>query len=615
MSERVVNGIHELTEDVSGSPYWNQDIAPTNTAQRKWGTRDIAALWVGMSVCNPTYMLAGGLIDQGMNWWQALLTIFLGNFVVLVPMILNAVPGTKYGIPFPVYCRASFGVVGSNLPAMLRAVVACGWFGIQTWIGGSATYVLVKNVVPALATWPALPGWLGINAGQLACFLLFWLVNMIIIYRGMESIRWMEDLSAPFLILLGVGLLLWAGTKTNWFADLLAREAKGDFWTLFPAQLTAMVGFWATLSLNIPDFSRFARSQKDQVLGQTLGLPTTMTLYSFVGVAVTSAALVIPDLAVFRADELRDPGTLVVRLREGKDPVAAFLREGLAPESRQTLDAYAAGTEVSPQLRELLVVELNKVVNGETFFKSERFEAQNLSDKRKAAISGKPTGVDRMRLHRELLEDSFPESIDRQNLWDPVTICGRFDNPLVVAFAILALWIATLTTNLAANVVSPANDISNLAPRLISFRTGGMITGFAGILMMPWKLIQDTQGYIFTWLIGYGALLGPVGGILIADFFILRGMRLRLADLYKGDGAYRHQGGWNERAVLSLLIGIVPNIPGFLVASFPGRFAASPFFCDLYQYAWFVGFGISFLSYVLLMAVGALEGPAERAEA
>ncbi len=479
--------IHEHQGDLSGSRLWNKDIAPTGRNQRKWGLWDIAALWIGMSVCIPTYMLASSLISGGMSWRQAILTILLGNAIVLVPMVLNAHAGTKYGIPFPVYCRASFGTLGANIPALLRALVACGWFGIQTWIGGWAIYKLLAVYLPA---WEVLPNvFLGINLPQLACFLLFWVLNIWIVWRGMESIRWVEDYSAPLLLAIGLALLAWACLKAGGLGPMLSQGSQfspggpkeGQFWRFFFPALTGMVGFWATLSLNIPDFTRFARSQRDQVLGQALGLPATMTLYSFIGVAVTSATIVI-----------------------------------------------------------------------------------------------------------------FGEAI-----WDPVVLLAKFKNPLVILVSMLGLTLATLSTNLAANVVSPANDFSNLSPRNISFRTGGLITGVIGIMIQPWKLVADPSGYIFTWLIGYSALLGSIGGVMLSDYFAIRGTRLNLPDLYREDGEYRYRGGFNPSALLALGLGILPCVPGFLgtigLASVPG------FWTTLYHYAWFVSFAVAFLSYWALM--------------
>lgn len=499
MSQPVThsNEIVELHEDVSGSSFYSHDLAPTTRAERKWGTKDIAALWISMSACIPTYMLASSLIAEGMNWWQAVLTIFLGNVIVLLPMILNAHAGTRYGIPFPVYCRPAFGLLGANVPALLRAVVACGWFGIQAWIGGEAIYHILAIFVPAWKQLPLLRG-LGINAAQLGCFLFFWAINMWVIWRGIETIRVLLNIKAPLLILLGLALLAWAYQAAGGFGPMLSQPSKfapgqpkaGEFWTFFFPALTAMVGFWATLALNISDFSRYARSQRDQVLGQTLGLPGTMALYSFIGVAVTSAAYVI---------------------------------------------------------------------------------------------------------YKDLPADQ------KAKLWDPIFLISKFENPVVLIVSLFALCLATLATNLAANVVSPANDFANVWPKRISFRTGGLITGVVGILIQPWKLIADPTGYIFTWLIAYSALLGAVGGILIADYFLIRRTHLDLPGLYKKDGPYWYTAGFNPLAIIALVLGIAPCVPGFL-ATVAGVEVA-PVWKSMYHYAWFISFGISFVSYWGMMAV------------
>jgi NCS1 family nucleobase:cation symporter-1 len=476
------------------SPYFSPDMAPTTLAQRKWGMKDIAALWISMAACVPTYMLASSLIAEGMNWWQAVVTIFLGNLVVLIPMVLNAHAGTKYGIPFPVYCRPSFGILGANIPAMLRAMVACGWFGIQTWIGGGAIYQILTVYFKDWTKLPLIPG-LGINAPQVFCFLLFWGVNILIIYKGIESIRILLNIKAPLLILLGLLLLFWAYRQAHGFGQMLSEPSAfapggpkaGKFWQFFFPALTANVAFWATLSLNIPDFSRYAYSQRDQVLGQTLGLPPTMALYSFIGVAVTSATLVIYNLP-------RD-----------------------------------------------------------------------------------------------------------QAIWDPIILMTKFRNPVVLVIAMFALCLATLATNIAANVVSPANDFAHLAPRHISFRTGGLITGIIGILMQPWRLVADPNGYIFTWLIAYSLLLGAIGGILIADYFVLRRTRLDVAGLYQKDGPYWYSGGFNARAIIGFFLGIALCIPGFLGKV--GLIDVASYWLKMYNYAWFISFGVSFVSYLILTAL------------
>jgi NCS1 family nucleobase:cation symporter-1 len=477
-----------LQIDLSSCPYSNADMAPVTLAQRKWSARDMAALWISMSACIPTYQLASGLIAEGMNWWQAVLTIFLGNLVVLIPMMLNAHAGTRYGVPFPVYCRASFGLRGANVPALLRALVACGWFGIQAWIGGWAIYKILTVFFPA---WDQLPNlyFLGINLAQFLCFLFFWSINILVICLGINSIRILLNIKAPLLIILGLALLAWAYHRADGFGPMLSTPSAfdsngpkaGQFWPFFFAALTANVGFWATLSLNIPDFSRYAYSQKDQVIGQALGLPLTMGLFSFIGVAVTSATVVI-------------------------------------------------------------------------FGKSE---------------------------------------------WDPIVVLSRFQNPVILVIAMASLCLATLATNIAANVVSPANDFAHVWPRHINFRIGGLITGVIGILMMPWKLIADPSGYIFTWLIAYSSLLGAVGGILIADYWIIRRTQLDLAGLYKADGPYWYTRGVNPAAIIALVIGVSVCIPGFLgtVTSLK----VPEIWMQMYHYAWFISFGLALVSYVGLM--------------
>jgi nucleobase:cation symporter-1, NCS1 family len=479
---------------IEQSRFYNADLAPVPAGRRTWGTWNIAALWVGMAVCIPTYTLAAGMISQGMSWRQALATVALGNLIVLVPMILNAHPGTRYGVPFPVLVRSSFGTVGANVPALMRALVACGWFGIQTWIGGSAIYTLHAVI---FGFKPAGPGdlipVLGLSLGQLGCFLLFWVVNVAVILAGTESIKWLENLGAPFLLATGVVLLWWAVHEAGGLAAVLSdatiarvRGAAGggfDFWRAFWPNLTAMVGFWATLSLNIPDFSRFARRQRDQVWGQTIGLPTTMALYSFIGIAVTSASVLV-----------------------------------------------------------------------------------------------------------------FGQAI-----WDPVQLLGRFHSKVAVGLALAGITVATLTTNIAANVVSPANDFSNLWPRRISFKLGGLITGVIGVLIMPWKLYSDLAEYIFTWLIGYSGLLGAVAGVMLADYYLIQRTRLDCDALYLERGRYAYGGsGFNWRALVAVALGIAVNVPGFLAQATGGAVHASPFFERIYTYAWFVSLAIAGAAHVAL---------------
>lgn len=548
----------------SASSLSNEDLDPVPESKRTWNTWNYAALWIGMSICIPTYMLASGLIAQGMSWSQAIAAVALGNVIVLIPMLLNGHAGARYGIPFPVFARASFGTRGANVPAVLRAVVACGWFGIQTWIGGTALAVVAEKTfwpgiaqtafvdeligtaskdalpidgkvdpgktltvngtpvpVQADGSWSAtLPrdadhgytiiathapeaagviapiktfrrvpvGAFDIRTGDFLCFMLFWLVNMVVVWFRIDFIKNLLVVKSIFLPLATLGLLVWAYKVAGGFGPILQQPSKfatnAEFLALFLPAVTGMVGFWATLSLNIPDFTRYATSQKAQVTGQALGLPTSMTAVAFVGVAVTSATALLP------------------------------------------------------------------------------------------AFGGRPE-------------------------WDPKEVVRHFESAGVVAFAMFCIVVSTLATNIAANIVSPANDFANLAPAKIGFRGGGFITGIIGVLMLPWKLLQDPTGYIFSWLIGYSALLGPIGGILIVDYFVVRKQQLDVEDLYHHNGRYGYKSGWNPIALGALLLGVLPCVPGFLVQI--GSMEKTGFVGDvlvpLYNYAWFVGFGVSGVLY------------------
>src|SRR6266481_6279053 len=433
----IKDGIHSGVldaETIRSSTLYNEDLAPIPASRRSWSTYNYAALWIAMSVNIPTYMLASGMIAGGMSWRQAIFTVFLGNVLVLAPMLLNAHAGAKYGIPFPVFARASFGVL--------------------------------------------VPSWRDFSAGVWICFGFFWLLHVIVIMRGIRTIKFLQGITAPFLLVIGVALLAWAVVKAGGFGTMLAAPSKfqtfGEFFHFFVPSLTGVVGFWATVALNIPDFTRYARSQRSQALGQALGLPTTMTFYSFIGVAVTSATAII-----------------------------------------------------------------------------------------------------------------FGQAI-----WDPVQVLARLGNPVAVVIAMLALLLATLNVNVAANLVSPSNDFSNLSPRLISFRTGGLITCVVGVaVFQPWKLLANYSNYIFGWLVGYSGFLGPIAGVMICDYFIVRKKILLVEDLYLRQGFYEFSRGINWRAMAALAAGAGLAFIGLVVPSLR----------VLYDYAWFVGFGMSFILYWLLM--------------
>ena len=469
---------------------WNPDLAPTGPEQRTWLWYHYAALWVGMVVAVPAWMLAAGLIGEGMSAAQAALTVLLGNVIVLIPMLLIGHAGARHGIPYAVLVRSSFGTIGARLPALARALVACGWYGIQTWIGGEALLTLLGIFVGADLRGSPLPV-LGIGIGQLAAFLVFWSLQLFFVRKGLTTIRRLETWTAPFKLLVCAALVWWAVDAAGGIGPIFSAPSafvpgaakEGQFWAVFWPALTAMVGYWATLALNIPDFTRFAKSQEDQIIGQSLGLPPMMGLIALASVITTSATVVI-----------------------------------------------------------------------------------------------------------------YGEAI-----WDPVKLSGTLAGPFVL-LGLVVISVDTISCNIAANLVSSAYDFSSLSPKRISYRTGGMITAVICILIMPWKLLESSGGYIFVWLGGYGALLGPIAGILIADYWLIRRTKIDVDALYVADGRYAYRGGWNPAALIAFAAGALPNLPGFLHAAAPQAFAfiGEPW-TGIYTWAWFIGLAIALIVYTALM--------------
>jgi len=478
------DGRVELQDErcITASNLYNHDLAPIAVSGRTWSTYNYAALWVAMSACIPTYMLSSGLMASGMNWWQAILTILLGNIIVLIPILLNSHPGTKYGIPFPVFARAAYGTNGSNLPAIMRALVACGWFGIQSWIGGSALH---NGLVAFIPQWKTLLGADpvgGYPVTQWVSFMIFWGINILIIYKGMDLLRKFQGFAAPFVMIMTTALMIWSVSNAHGLGNLLSNPGKltsfAAFFPVFIPSLTAIIGFWATLSLNMPDFTRFGRSQREQTIGQVIALPTAMTVFSTMAVMITSASEII-----------------------------------------------------------------------------------------------------------------YPH-VSMDKLWNPVNLVSLFDNPVLVSISMFTIAVATLSVNIAANVVSPANDFANAFPRWISFKTGGLITGILGIVLQPWKLVADPSGFIYAWLQGYSGGLGSIAGVLIADYWLVRKKKLVLAELYLHTGEYQYTAGWNWKAVAATVIGCLFAWIGAFVAPLK----------PLYDYAWFVGFATSAAIYYGLMS-------------
>nr|XP_010918592.1 purine-uracil permease NCS1-like [Elaeis guineensis] len=468
----------------------DSDLAPTPPSHRTFSAWDMASLWVGLVVGVPSYYLAGSLVDLGMAWWQGIATVVLANLIVLIPLILTAVPGTKHGIPFPVLARSAFGVRGAHVPTLLRALVGCGWYGIETWIGGEAIFLLLPPSLKTSSSALSLIPWLGTSPLEFSCFMVFWLAQMGIVWRGMDGIRELEKYSAPILIVLTSCLLCWAYVKAGGFGRMLSLSSRlssaEEFWSIFFPSLTANISFWATLALNIPDFTRYARSQKDQILGQA-GLPVFMGIFTFVGLAVTASTEVI----------------------------------------------------------------FGRVIS------------------------------------------------------DPIHLLGQIGGLSTTLIAIFGISLATITTNIAANVVAPANALVNLSPSMFTFRRGALVTALLGIAFQPWRLLSSSESFVYTWLLGYSALMGPIGGIILADYYLIKGMNLEVCALYSKNprGPYYYLQGFNIAAIVALLVGILPIIPGFLhkVGILSNT---SDAFVVAYNNAWFVSFFLSGILYWLLCQLG-----------
>ncbi|MGQ3053993.1 MAG: NCS1 family nucleobase:cation symporter-1 [Roseateles sp.] len=461
----------------------NADLLPTTAAQRHWRWKDFAALWVGMVVCVPTYTMASAMLDQGFSWQRAVFLVLLANCIVLVPMLLIGRVGPKHGIPFPVLARASFGVKGASLPAVLRGLVACGWFSINCYFGALALHSFL-NVLGFGLSAPG-PGET-ISSSQFACFMAFWALHLWFIWRGTESIRLLEVIAAPLMIAASIALVvaLMLAVPSAQLFGLPAKEVPGgpNTW----AALTGLVGFWATLALNIPDFTRFAKTQRDQTLGQAIGLPVPMALFSMVGVIGFSAS---------------------------------------------------------------------------------------------AILYGKA--------------ELFPDALLAKM------------GPVAAGIGLLVILLANLTTNVAANLVSPSYDFSQLAPSKISFRMGGLIAAVIGLLFMPWKLLATSGGYLFTWLGGYGTLLGGIAGILLTDYYLIRRTELKSTDLYRRGGDYEYNSGWNLRALIALALGVLPCLPGYLVVSgVVDRASVAPALVTLFDFGWFFSLAVSGTVYFFLMPRG-----------
>ncbi|KAI3796833.1 hypothetical protein L1987_39519 [Smallanthus sonchifolius] len=496
MASTLPNSIPESVDFQPDPTLTNDDLAPTKQSQRTYSGWEMGSLWVGLVVGVPTYYLAGSLVDLGMAWWQGILTVVTANIITFIALGLTGHPGTRYGIPFPVLARSAFGIRGAHIPTLLRGLVACGWYGIETWIGGEAIFLLLPNSIKTTSFSNSIP-WLGTSPIEFACFLVFWFAQLVAVIKGMDGIRELEKYSAPILIILTSCLMIWAYVNAGGFGQILSMRSSlssTEFWALFFPSLTANVSFWATLALNIPDFTRYAKSQKDQIMGQA-GLPILMGGFTFVGLAVTASTQVI-----------------------------------------------------------------------------------------------------------------FGRTIS-----NPIQLLGEIGGLGTMILSIFGITLATITTNIAANIVAPANALVNVNPSVFNFRRGALLTALLGIAFQPWRLLQSSESFVYTWLVGYSALMGPITGIILADYYLLKGRNLRINDLYSLNpvGSYFYFKGYNLEAIAALVIGILPVIPGFLQKI--GIVNPVPeMLVTIYNNAWFFGFftsGIMYWIFSMLKATKQVDSP------
>lgn len=470
---------------------WNKDLHPIPIKSRTWKTLDFISLWISLSVCIASYMLGAGLVAAGLSWWLSLLAVALGSYIIVIPIVLIGHAGAKYGIPFPVFLRSSFGTQGARFVSIIRAAIACGWFGICTYLGGNAIYMLLLFFFPTVKNSFYFGDFVGLNIVQLWSFLVFWLVHVYIVHKGMEGIRHLEDWAAPLLILSGLVLAVWAWGTVGSLTKILHASyglkkvsQQDSLFLIFISSVTAVIGCWSTLAVNIPDFTRFSKSQKNQILGQLLALPLSMTFYCFIGIFVTSATPLI----------------------------------------------------------------YGKVI------------------------------------------------------WQPIEIIGQFSNPFIVIIGLLMVILVTLPVNTAANLVAPANDFSNLFPRTISFKRGGYLTCIIGLLIFPWKILANPNGYIHLWLVGYSPFMGALAGIMICDYFLLRKTRLDLKEMFKSNGKYTYTAGWNIIAFFVFIVSVLPSIPGFLLNShlINEKNMFPKWLLNSYNYDWFLSFFFAIILYFIM---------------
>lgn len=560
----------ELTEDVSQSPLYSEDLAPVPADKRTWGTWHLAFLWVGMAVCIPTYMLASGMMRAGIPWWGALLVIGVANLVITVPMVLNGHAGVKYGIPFPVLGRAAFGIHGIHVPALLRGLVACGWFGIQTWLGGLACYA-IWNAATGMTDPP------GLDIGEFVAFGVFWFINMYFVWAGTESIKWLEEFSAPILIVMGVALIVWGTVTAGGFGLVLDQGS----------QLGHPTVEWVSPSEvrihPIKDVDGHNKATQYQV---HYG-PADSS--GWLPIAPDQSVVTLQGDLLAKSEQVNGEKAKVVL--QGKGESGAVIRSSAVVIDPAGLEPQRYGGTFWTY-----ILAFTAMVGFWATMSLSIADITRFTKTQKAQVRGQFIGLPGTMMLYSFVGifvtcaalANFEDVLTADDApWDPVALLSRFQNPIVVIVAQFMMIIATLSTNIAANVIAPANALSNLSPKRISFKLGATITGLLGIVMCPWWVMGQISGA----LIFVSGLLGPVLGVMIADYFVVRKKELRLADLFKLQGAYTYRGGFNPVAAVALVLGTAVALVGYFV----------PMLEFLYKLSWVSGFTVAFVVYVVGM--------------
>ena len=561
MPEEII----ELQEDLSQSEFYSEDLAPVPKSQRTWTKWDLAAIWVGMAVCIPTYLLASYMIVDGMSWVETLVIITVANLIITIPMVLNGHAGVKYGVPFPVIGRSSFGMHGIHVASIVRAIVACGWFGIQTWIGGLAFYAIYC----ALTGTPAATG---LTTGKFVGFGIFWLINIYFIWQGIEHIKFLERYAAPILILIGVILIGWGAREAGGFGIVLQQSNQLQQ----PAAVLHESNGGNQLIINP------IRDKEGQVKADA---------YRIIGDGATDSDWTpIDGSSEAIALELDEAGEdLRVQLR--KQSSSGMVESSTVPVVKASAESQNLGGRIWKYILWLTIMVGFWATMSLSIADITRYAATQ-----KAQAAGQFIGLPGTMLLYSFVGVfvtcaaiiNFDDILVANDApWDPVSLLAKFDRPIVVVFSQIAMIIATLSTNIAANVIAPANAFSNLSPKRIDFRWGGVITGIIGIVICPWLLLDEISGI----LIFISGLLGPVLGIMLADYFPVRRKEIQLADLYRWEGVYRYFNGYNPCALIALVAGVGVALIGYFV----------PALGALYNLSWFTGFLVSFILYYLMM--------------